>query len=216
MVKMIVSDLDGTLLRKQNELSFDIIHMLNELKQKNILFAVASGRKLCELKKLFYQFKDDIIFIACDGAYATFKGKIIVNEIIDANIIQKLNFSFEKLSDKDGCVVKIIVNAKDLSFREEEYIKNNRLLSLVYDDYGIKEFVKYGVNKGIALKQVIDTFNIDKRDVIVFGDNYNDIEMLKLIPNSYAVETAKNNIKQICRYRTNDVCNTVLKLIERF
>lgn len=215
MIKMVVSDLDGTLLDKQNELSEDVRNMLNELKRNNILFTIASGRKLCELIKLFHEFKDDIIFIACDGAYATFEEKVIVTESIDSKILKRLTFPFETISDKSGCVFKIIVNSNEISEREKEYIKNNHLLTLIYDDFGIKEYIKYGINKGTALKQVLKTFNIDEKDVIAFGDNYNDKEMLKLISRSYAVKNAKNDIKQICKYRTDDVCSTIMQFIER-
>ena len=214
MLKMVVSDLDGTLIHGQNELPPKVSRMLNSLNDKNILFAVASGRKICELKKFFKNFQNDIIFIACDGAYVEYKGKVLLTEVISKQIIEKLTFKHDNLSDKDGNVVKIIVKNEFLSRRDEEYIKNNRLLSLVYDDFGIKEYVKYGINKGTALHQVTEIFNIDKRDVIAFGDNSNDTQMLKFIPNSYAVKNAKDNIKRITRYQTEDVCNTVMKLIE--
>ena len=214
MLKMVVSDLDGTLIHGQNELPIDVRRMLKSLEQKNILFAVASGRKVCELKKIFKDFKNSVIFIACDGSYVEYKRNVLVSEAISKEIIEKLSFEYEGLSDKDGNVVKIIVKNESLSKRYEEYIKNNRLLSLVYDDFGLKEYVKYGINKGTALQKVIRFFDIDKRDIVVFGDNYNDTQMLKFIPNSYAVINAKDNIKRITRYQTEDVCNTVLKLIE--
>ena len=99
--------------------------------------------------------------------------------------------------------------------RAAEYIKINRLLSLVYDDFGIKEYVKYGINKGSALRKVLEIFNIDKNEAAVFGDNYNDTEMLKLIPSSYAMEGGKGEIKRICRYQTDNVCSAVKKLIEK-
>ena len=53
MLKMVVSDLDGTLIHGENELPLKVSRMLNSLKEKNILFAVASGRKICELKKFW-------------------------------------------------------------------------------------------------------------------------------------------------------------------
>lgn len=213
MFKMVVSDLDGTLLNGEDELSPKVFQMIEKLKSKNILFAVASGRKICELQKLFSKVKDDIIFIACDGSFVTYKGEVIIKEVIPPKILEKITFDCRKLSDKNGDTVKIIAKSWDIAPRQEEYIKINRLLSLVYDGFGIKEYVNFGINKGTALKQVLKLFKIDNREVIAFGDNYNDTELLKLIPNSYAMENASNEIKRICRYRSKDVCETVMNII---
>ncbi len=214
MLKMVVSDLDGTLLNGENQLPDKVFQMIEALKRKNILFAVASGRKICELQKLFSKVKDNIIFIACDGAYAVYRGEILAKEVIKPKILEKITFNCEKLSDKNGDIVKIIAKNEDISKRQAEYIRINRLLSLIYDDFGIKEYVGYGINKGTVLSQILTKFNIDKREVIVFGDNYNDMQMLKAIPNSYAMKNSKNEIKRICRYQTDDVCKTVLSIIE--
>ena len=42
------------------------------------------------------------------------------------------------------------------------------------------EIMHKGVNKGEALKALINYLGIDKDDVIAFGDNYNDLPMLEL------------------------------------
>ncbi len=215
MLKLVVSDLDGTLIKGENKLSADVLNMIDALKQKNILFAVASGRKICELQRLFEEVKNDIIFIACDGAYAAYQGRIIIKEVINPEILEKLTFDYEGLTDKNGNAVKIIAKSYNISSKMAEYIKINRLLSLVYDDYGIKEYVKFGINKGTALKKLLKMFNIKPSDAVVFGDNLNDKEMLKLIPKSYALSDGRNEIKQICRYQTNDVCGTVRDILSR-
>ncbi len=214
MLKMVVSDLDGTLINGESTLPENVAAMIKELKRRGILFAVASGRKICELKNIFSEFENDIIFIACDGAYALYRGETILKETIDKKIINCLDFPFESFSDKLGDTVKIIAKSKDIKERTKNQIKINRMLSKVYDDFGICEFVKYGVNKGTALSKILNRLLIKPSEVLAFGDNLNDKEMLKLIPKSYAAGNAKNEIKQICRYETQNVCETVFNIIE--
>ena len=219
MFKFVVSDLDGTLIFGQNELTPKIINMLEALNDRNIYFAVASGRKICELLRIFEKFKDNIIFIACDGAYVTYKRKVLFEEIISEENIEsgfkQFHIPITELKDKAGNTVKIIVKSEDLTDRAREYIKINRLFSMVYDDCGAVEYVKYGINKGTALKKVLNILGIKQSEVVAFGDNYNDLELLKLTPNSYFVSGGKEEIKKICRYETKDVCDSIEEILKR-
>ena len=54
MLKVIASDIDGTLLQNgKRELSFQIIEQIKQLKKMGILFAAASGRQYATLRNLF-------------------------------------------------------------------------------------------------------------------------------------------------------------------
>ena len=53
MIKLIASDLDGTLLYgRDNTVSEEMFDLIREMKQKGIIFAAASGRQYHNLKKL--------------------------------------------------------------------------------------------------------------------------------------------------------------------
>ena len=54
-----------------------------------------------------------------------------------------------------------------------------------------------GVNKGSALQWLIQQLGVKANDVYAFGDNQNDIEMLQLAGHSYAVATARDEVKEI-------------------
>ena len=45
MIKLIASDMDGTLLNDKGELPTEFYEVFKELRKKNILFAAASGRQ---------------------------------------------------------------------------------------------------------------------------------------------------------------------------
>ena len=68
MIKLIVTDMDGTLLNKSEELHEDFFEIFNKLKEKNILFAVASGRQRKNLEIKFREIKDDLIMLFENGS----------------------------------------------------------------------------------------------------------------------------------------------------
>lgn len=49
------------------------------------------------------------------------------------------------------------------------------------------DFICPTANKGSALKNLLDHLHIDAKDCVVFGDQYNDVEMLKTAGTSYAM-----------------------------
>jgi Cof subfamily protein (haloacid dehalogenase superfamily) len=67
MIKLIVSDLDGTLLCDEQKISSEFKEVFQELKEKNILFASASGRQYYNMIEVLEEYKDDMVFIAENG-----------------------------------------------------------------------------------------------------------------------------------------------------
>lgn len=86
MIKLIVCDLDGTLLPAgEKKLDEKVFKTLDLLKDKNVAFCVASGRSYHELKRLFADSPVDIYFIASDGALAVYKEETLFHNKIPAS-----------------------------------------------------------------------------------------------------------------------------------
>lgn len=67
-VKMVVSDMDGTLLNSNHEVSPRFFELFEELKKRNILFVAASGRQYNSILDKLHSIKNDIIIVAENGA----------------------------------------------------------------------------------------------------------------------------------------------------
>lgn len=81
-VKLIVSDLDGTLLNSNHELPDDFWEVEQQLRDKNIIFAIATGRQFYNIIKVFDKIKDKALFLAENGTYGFYNGKeIFVNPL---------------------------------------------------------------------------------------------------------------------------------------
>ena len=79
------------------------------------------------------------------------------------------------------------------------------------------DFIAPNANKGIALSRLLSSLGIDPKDGIAFGDQHNDIDMLKLAGTSYAVETAAPGVAGYADYVTASVpgiLETILKSLE--
>ena len=78
MIKLIASDLDGTLLaehaQKLSDRTLDLIHQVTE---KGIHFVSASGRQYDNQRRVFEKIKDDISYIAENGSICIHDGEVV-------------------------------------------------------------------------------------------------------------------------------------------
>jgi len=68
-VKLVVTDMDGTLLNSNHEVSAQFFEIHKSLKEKNIHFAAASGRQYHSIAEKLEKIKSDITIIAENGGY---------------------------------------------------------------------------------------------------------------------------------------------------
>ena len=77
MIRLIATDLDGTLLTPDKRLPDGIFPLIERLTEKGVLFAPASGRQIENLKQLFAPVKDKILLIAENGAIVSYRDEIL-------------------------------------------------------------------------------------------------------------------------------------------
>lgn len=82
MIKLIASDIDGTLVNSAKELPPNFDELIEKLKAKGITFAVSSGRSLTALQEQFGKYIDDISIICDNGALIIDKGKILSKSVM--------------------------------------------------------------------------------------------------------------------------------------
>ena len=85
-----------------------------------------------------------------------------------------------------------------------------------WNDKGI-DIISKGGGKSKGIKNFLKKFNIKKENVMAFGDGENDIEMLKSVGVGVAMGNAKDSVKEIADYVTDDVTNDgIYKALEHF
>lgn len=62
------------------------------------------------------------------------------------------------------------------------------------------DIVKYGADKGSSLRKLQDILGITPEETMVFGDNLNDIGMLEAASESYAIGSARDEVKAAAKH----------------
>ena len=84
MIKLVASDIDGTLLPEGTaQINPEIFEVIRKLKEKDILFAAASGRHYTSMAKLFAPVAHDMIFITENGAYVCCRGYDMLEQVLE-------------------------------------------------------------------------------------------------------------------------------------
>jgi Cof subfamily protein (haloacid dehalogenase superfamily) len=257
-IKLIASDLDGTLLHNgAQEVSNEIITYIKELSSRGILFVAASGRQYANLRRLFSPVQDEIAYICENGALVMYQDQIISKSCIDRTTGLEL---MEDIMNKGDC--ELLLSGQATSYIQpknpyfayflEHIVHNN--VTVVEDFHTVEEpFYKISIceeagiaensgpyfinkwsstlkttisgfewldfthpdtNKGHALQALCNHLHITTEQVMAFGDNYNDIEMLTTAKYGYVMEGAKEDIKRLTPFHTASVEQTIQKLLE--
>lgn len=241
MIKLIVSDLDGTLIpegSQQIEPGFE--EVLSRLLDRGYLFYAASGRQYANMYRKFGKYSERMGFICENGSLAMEKGEQeyieeiprdkaceIATDIMNfsetdillsgvkacyikprtewyenhiLNVLYNDSVIFENLDEINDQIIKIAMYVYDFS-RNADRIR--AFLTGKYGDYADFVFggndwidmIPKGSGKGKALRKILDKKGITPDEIMVFGDNQNDISMLELTGNSYAMEHAKSDVR---------------------
>ena len=86
MIKLIATDMDGTLLDEKGEINPEFYEVYEELLKKDIIFAAASGRQYFNLEKRFERIKENMLFIAENGTFVVYKGKEFLVNSLDKDL----------------------------------------------------------------------------------------------------------------------------------
>jgi len=83
MIKLVIADMDGTLLDSNHEINPEFWEVYAKLRKKGILFSPASGRQYWNLLKNFEEIKEDLVFVSENGTFVVQNGEEIFSDILD-------------------------------------------------------------------------------------------------------------------------------------
>ena len=114
MIRLIASDLDGTLLHNgAQHLTPRTIELIRALTRKGIHFIAASGRQYDNERRLFAPIKDEISYIAENGSLCIHQGEVISRGIIPDDLAYRIMRDIKKnpdyeivVSREDTCLIE--------------------------------------------------------------------------------------------------------------
>lgn len=116
MIKIIFSDMDGTLLTSENKLPKGFDEMITELCRRGVIFAPASGRQYFSLLRTFEEYRDEFLFLAENGTFVLRKGKEIFSSPLNVEATKKVLTASEGFEN----ILRVWCGKKDAYLRCEQ------------------------------------------------------------------------------------------------
>ncbi|MCU4165537.1 HAD family hydrolase [Carboxylicivirga caseinilyticus] len=247
MIKLLATDLDGTIHTRNNGFNIDDIETLGELGEQNVCRVIATGRTFqSALSVIPENFPIDYLVFSSGAGIYDWKNK---------TILKTINLGFE-----DARIITNILNQFDIEYTVHHPIPDNHIFfhsissdphpdferyidfnkahaipeekELPEEDYsqvlsfipeiglfeeikakfnGIKtiratspidgesiwmECFHKDVSKANGILHIAQMLQIEESEIVVIGNDYNDLDMLQYFSKSYIVNNAPDDLKQ--------------------
>lgn len=119
MIKFISTDMDGTLLTSEGRLPEGFDEIFEQLQEKGVLFAAASGRQYFTLVENFKPYADRMLFLAENGTYIAYHGKEIAVHSLDKEIAHRM---IKKAREHNKIVILAMSHGAFLETSAQEHL----------------------------------------------------------------------------------------------
>jgi Cof subfamily protein (haloacid dehalogenase superfamily) len=249
-MRLIVTDLDGTLLDSSHQISPLTERALYEARSRGILLTVATGKTFPSTQELIRQFDIQIPVICGNGTIVhapdgsilhedpvpsdcaieaiqmahvaglvpiIYSGSELITTKIDQNVellmahyepMPRVIPDIERVIEHEYPSHKLILmqeadHALVTEFQMElERVFAGRAQVLRSGLPSVVELLPLGISKGTALDFILDYLDIVPQDVICFGDNFNDLEMILRAGIGVAMAHAPEEVRRQADYVT--------------
>ena len=234
MIKMIITDLDNTLLRSDKSISEYTISTLMKYQDKGIKIGFATARSKQSSSRFLNQFTPDV-FIGYGGA-VSFAGEEVISRFdipadISSQLINKCLQEPDILyvhATNESVAYTNRVDTSDADLSHYKYVdftlndnisylkisivtSNPHVVERIASNFPMLDLLRYtGENlyrfanrnavKWKAVKAVAEYYNINTDMVVAFGDDINDLEMIKNCGVGVAVENGIEEVKSVAKF----------------
>lgn len=237
MIQLIVSDIDGTLLPYGDTvLSDEIVSLIQQLRERGILFCPTSGRQYHSMRTLFPSLADELPFVCENGGVVFGPGKedsapiwasipmkreaalSLAQDILNLPqcelLITGARFAYlwhqcppqyvEHMCDFKGFQVKMIESLEEIqedilkvsaqcpqgTQSAEECLGPNwsHVFHMAVAGHDWLDFTM--ADKGQGVVELCRILGVSPKNVLAFGDNWNDAAMLSTVGYPYLMDSA--------------------------
>lgn len=225
-MKLLVTDFDGTLYTDDYNKN---IEALNKFKQKGNKIVIATGRYLSALKEDLDKRVDYDYLICTDGSIIYDNNdNVIYKELLDKESCEYVINQLRKLEEVNN--IYCLNGDKLLDY--DEYDNTNAIIASFEDRKVVEEYFEnilkevpslHGyistkwinitskkVSKKTAIDIITSRLKLSKNDVIVFGDNINDIDMINYYDGYIVIK--EHDILDVHNNKVNSIYEIIDKL----
>lgn len=235
MIKLILTDLDETLLHTDKTISTYTEEVLKQCQKKGILIGFCTSRGKPNINEYITQVNPDII-ICNGGACIYYKDELLHSATFTFDQTKKIiqtayklcgedceitldtidKIYWNKLHDKSTqysdfaiydtfkdfekfteCAMKICVQTENKEIAKQIAESIASCDYLPFSDIPWYKFSSATATKEHSIKILSEKLNIKIEEIVAFGDDFNDIGMLKLCGTGVAMQNAIPQVKEI-------------------
>ena len=230
-IKMIVTDLDETLLRKDKSISNRTIEVLGECQKCGIFVAIATARFWIATEKIIDTIKPNYV-ISADGTLVHDEEHLVCGMGFDLETTNRIIGMIQTI--RPGAEIWVGVDRKvygnslrisehprlyraeyrdfrasmpeagykivaELPSRElaDQIAEVNHCRVIGYRGENVYSFIPFGVGKMSMIRKLADLLAIPLEDIAAFGDDTNDMEMLRDCGIGVAMSNALPEVKAV-------------------
>lgn len=202
-LRLVVTDLDGTLLDDAKRIPDDLWPLLDELGRLDIVFSPASGRQAATLLHQFGEAVPGLIVIAENGAVVARQGEILRTQPL-APDTAKTVLARARALHSDGADLGVVLCSPEIAYVERsderflEQIRPYYYANTVVDDLDAvdAEFVKVAIYDFAGIEDTtapaVEALSIDA-EVVVSGQHWLDV-MTRGVDKSQAVRAVQQRL----------------------
>ncbi len=175
--KLIITDMDGTLLNQQREIPEAFWPVIHKLLDRGIFFAPASGRQYATLAEQFAPIIDRISVIAENGNMVVRDGEVVDATNIAPDTVRAILAAVQKFNETHTQPLGLVICGQQAAYytTPEGLCAASQAKKL--DAYPTEVATYYHANQQVAdLKQIIDTDGIVKLAVFCETDVEQPVE----------------------------------------
>jgi Cof subfamily protein (haloacid dehalogenase superfamily) len=135
-IKLVVTDMDGTLLNSNHEVSTLFFELFEQLKEHQVLFAAASGRPYYSIIDKLSTIKNDIIVVAENGGIVMHQDELLLS----TPIIRKNLFEIETIINSNNQIHPIFCTPSKAYFLHSS--KSNDYFNSLLEYYPNYKFIE--------------------------------------------------------------------------
>lgn len=120
-VKLVVSDMDGTLLNSKGEVSALFFKLFKKLQLQNIIFCAASGRQYNSIVDKLSSIKNDIYVIAENGGVAKKGAEVLILKALETEKVIKVIPILRSI--KDTNIVLCSQNTAYIESKDDKFVE---------------------------------------------------------------------------------------------
>ncbi|WP_407272357.1 HAD family hydrolase [Radiobacillus sp. PE A8.2] len=241
MLKLFVTDLDGTFLETGTQINPKDAEAVQQLKKQGISFAIATGRMDRDIVEVLKEIQVDGHRISQNGGFVyDTNGKQIHGETFDFDLGRRIHKAISTHSSYYSVTTadEVYVPKKTEQMKEIEHLlyfpllEDTSLASSYRENFSASkfsihgdteeivaimdqlatqfkteaecylsdkhcvDFVPKGISKALGVQRLIVQLGLNTDEIAVIGDSFNDVPMLEMTPNSYAMADAHPDVQK--------------------